>query len=202
MADALAHLSPAHPVSEGRYGPEGLDGVLAAQVRGLAAAMLVARRGGAAALCRAMAGAGLPLCDAPRLSTGAGLSAIGTGPGRWLVLAEGVSGDELCARLAGIAQGHGAVTDQSDAVLLFDLSGETVHDALARGVTLDLHPRTFAVGDAATTLVAGISLTFWQSDAAPAYRFAVPRSFTPAFLRWLTASAAPFGFVLRGTERG
>lgn len=196
MADALAYLSPARLVPDGHYGPAGAAGVRAVRLGGVAAATLVTRRGAAPRLVRLAAEAGLPLEDAPRASGAGALTAIGTGPGRWLVFAEGLSGTALRARLASLAQDEGAVTDQSDAHLLFDLSGPDVREALARGVTLDLHPRAFGAGDAATTLVAGISLTFWQTDAAPTYRFAVPRSFAPAFTRWLAASAAPFGFTL------
>ncbi|MFG1375348.1 sarcosine oxidase subunit gamma [Xanthobacter autotrophicus] len=201
MSDLLEHLAPTRLVPEGHYGPDGAAGVSARAVETLAAATLVARKGATARLIVACAAAGLPLADAPRFSAGAGLEAVGTGPGRWLVLAEGVSGADLVARLAGMAQGLAAITDQSDANLILDISGPDARAALAKGVTVDLDPTVFSAGDAATTVVSHVGVTFWRRDA-DTYRFAVGRSFAPAFLRWLTVSAAGFGFALTGTGRG
>ncbi|MDI4666208.1 sarcosine oxidase subunit gamma [Xanthobacter autotrophicus] len=205
MSDLLEHIAPTRLVPEGHYGPEGATGVSAraanTSASPLAAATLVARKGATGRLIVACAAAGLPLADAPRSSGGAGLEAVGTGPGRWLVLAEGMSGPDLVARLAGMAQGLAAITDQSDAHLILDICGERARAALEKGVTVDLEPTVFRAGDAATTVVSHVGVTFWQRDGAT-YRFAVGRSFAPAFLRWLTVSAAEFGFALAGTGRG
>ena len=201
MSDLLEHIAPTRLVPAGHYGPDGAEGVSAHVADTLAAATLVARKGAVGDLVVACGAAGLPLADAPRFSAGAGLEAVGTGPGRWLVLAEGMSGADLVARLTGMVQGLAAITDQSDANLVLDIAGPDARAALAKGVTLDLDPTAFAVGDAATTAVSHVGVTFWQRDAAT-YRFAVGRSFAPGFLRWLTASAAEFGFTLTGTGRG
>lgn len=201
MSDLLHHLAPTRLVPDGHYGPHDTTGVTASVVENLAAATLVARRGGTGALMTAAGAAGLPLADAPRVSSGAGLDAVGVGPGRWLVLAPGLGGASLRARLTGFCTGLAAVTDQSDANLVLDVSGPRVRDALAKGVALDLDPSVFKAGDAATTSVSHVGVTFWlRADGA--YRFAAGRSFAPAFLRWLTASAAEYGFALSGTGRG
>lgn len=201
MSDLLHHLAPTRLVPDGHYGPADATGVTAAMVENLAAATLVARRGQTSALIAAAAQAGLPLADAPRVSTGAGLEAVGIGPGRWMVVAPDLDGAALLARLKGFCAGLAAVTDQSDANLVLDVCGPRVRDALAKGVALDLDPSVFKAGDAATTSVSHVGVTFWlRADGA--YRFAAGRSFAPAFLRWLTASAAEYGFALSGTGRG
>lgn len=202
MSDLLEHIAPTRLVPDGHYGPDGAHGVLARAVDTLSAATLVARKGATGRLLAACAAAGLPLADGPRATAGAGLEAIGTGPGRWLVFAEGLDGPALVARLKALAGGLAAVTDQSDANVIFDISGPKVREALAKGISVDLHPLAFKAADAATTLVSHVGVTFWQTQEAPAYRFAVGRSFAPAFLRWLTVSAAEFGFILSGTGRG
>lgn len=202
MSDLLEQLAPTRLVPAGHYGPDGATGVSARAVEGLAAATLVARRGATAGLIAAAGAAGLPLADAPRVSSGAGFQAVGIGPDRWLVTAEGVDGQALVARLKALCTGRAAVTDQSDANLVLDISGPKVRAALAKGVAVDLHPVAFGPGDAATTSVSHVGVTFWQLDESPAFRFAVPRSFAPAFLRWLTASAQEYGFALSGTGRG
>ncbi|ABS69922.1 Sarcosine oxidase gamma subunit [Xanthobacter versatilis] len=201
MSDLLEHIAPTRLVPAGHYGPEGAAGVTARAVDPVAAATLVARKGATARLIAACAAAGLPLADGPRISASAGLEAVGTGPGRWLILAEAMSGADLVARLSAMAPSLAAVTDQSDANLILDVSGEKARAAMAKGVMVDLDPTAFAAGDAATTTVSHVGVTFWQRDAAT-FRFAVGRSFAPAFLRWLTVSAAEFGFALSGTGRG
>lgn len=202
MSDLFQSLSPAHLVPAGHYGVAGATGVTAQVVTNLAAATLVARKGKTAALIAAATASGLPLVDAPKASVGAGLEAIGTGPGKWLVLAEGSDGAALRRRLEELAAGLGAVTDQSDANLVLDISGPKAREALVKGVAVDLDPRAFQPGDAATTPVSHVGVTFWQRDASPSYRFAVGNTFAPAFLRWLAASAAEYGFALEGTDRG
>ncbi len=94
------------------------------------------------------------------------------------------------------------MTDQSDANLVLDIYGPQVGVVLAKLVPVDLHPSVFTTGDVAATLVALIPLTFWQLNDTPAYRFAVPRSFAPAFLRALVAAGAETGIDIIGTERG
>lgn len=202
MSDLIAQVAPTRLVPEGHYGPAGTAGVCARALEGFAAATLAARKGGTHALVARLAAAGLPLVDAPNAVFHEGLTVLGTGPGRWLAFAENTTGPALLARLRALAGDDVALTDQSDANLMFELTGPAVREALAKGVALDLDPRAFAPGDVATTVVAHVGVTLWQCDAAPTYRLAVARSFAPALLRWLTLSAAPFGFSLAGTGRG
>ncbi|MFG1359354.1 sarcosine oxidase subunit gamma [Xanthobacter pseudotagetidis] len=203
MADILADIAPTTLLPQGHYGAPG-EGVRARLLPGWSAATLAARRGAGEALAARFAEAGLVLPAGPKAATAAGLTLVGTGPGRWLAFAQGTG--TLPDRIAPLADGLAAVTDQSDASLMFEVSGPSVRAALAKGVMIDLDPSAFAPGDAATTTVSHVNLTFWQTPEpladSPAYMFAVPRSFAPAFLRWLAASAAEFGFALSGTGRG
>ena len=202
MSDLFNALSPAHLVPAGHYGVESATGVSARVVANLAAATLMARKGKMAELIPAATAAGLPLADAPKAVSGAGFEAVGTGPGKWLVFAEGSDGAALRRRLEALATGLGAGTDQSDANLVLDISGPKVREALVKGVAVDIDPRAFQPGDAATTPVSHVGVTFWQRSDAPSYRFAVGNTFAPAFLRWLATSAAEYGFALSGTDRG
>ncbi len=138
----------------------------------------------------------------PGHAAGDGVGFVGVGPGRWLALHAGNDGTAFEAALRDAVADRGAVTDQTDAFALLDLSGPAVRKALAKGVTVDLHPVAFRPGDAATTPVNHIGVTFWQIDAAPAYRFAVPRSYAGSFLDWLLASAAEYGIEATPAGRG
>ena len=197
MPDLLAAIPHTRIVPPGHYGAAG-TGVTVTLVDGLALASLATRGDGTAlaARCRAAFGVELP---GPCHVAGPEIGFVGLGPGRWLALGGGVADleDRLRAALApGVA-----VTDQSDAYVLFDVAGDQARAALAKGVALDLDPAAFGPGDAATTSAALIGVTFWQLDAAPTYRFAVGRSFAPGFSRFLVASAAEFGCTVAARQR-
>jgi sarcosine oxidase subunit gamma len=71
-------------------------------------------------------------------------------------------GSEFAATLMKDLNGVASVADQSDAYVLIRLSGERVRDALAKLIPIDIHPRAFTVGDAATTVAALIGVTLWR----------------------------------------
>jgi len=99
-------------------------------------------------------------------------SFIGTGPGRWLVVVEKSDGETLERGLARTAGISGSVCDQSDGFVVFELAGARLRDALAKLLAIDIDPRVFGVGSAATTSAALIGVTFWLLDEAPRYRVA------------------------------
>jgi len=96
------------------------------------------------------------------------------------------------ARLAPLV-GLASLVDQSHGRTLLVLTGPRVRDALAKGVPIDLHPRAFRPGDAASTLIAHIPVHLWQVDDRPSYEFAIARSLAQSFWQWLTAAAAEWG---------
>jgi sarcosine oxidase subunit gamma len=134
---------------------------------------------------------GMALRDGPFRSTGNGVDAIGIGPHRWLLVCyadEAGSVGELTASLAGVA----AVSDHSDGYAIFEISGSHARQMLAKGVALDLHPRSFTVSDAAVTSIAHVGATIWQLDTSPRYAIAVFRSYARDFREFLEAAAAEF----------
>ncbi|OYZ95508.1 MAG: hypothetical protein B7X99_14975 [Rhizobiales bacterium 17-65-6] len=144
----------------------------------------------------------LTLPRGPRTASAGDLTLVGTGPGRFLAVGEGITGDPLLERLGHAFGKTAALTDQSDGQMVIQLSGPCTRDMLAKLVPVDLDPSAFKAGDAAATLVALIPVLIWQTDPAPIYRFAVPRSFGPAFLRAMVGAGAEFGLQLTGTGRG
>lgn len=188
----------------GRRGvADGGAGVLARPVGGLAIASVAAGAKRIAAVMDTLErrfGIRPPAYPAHREWDG--VSLIGTGPGRWLALTEGQDGAGFEASLCCALDGLGAVTDQSDALLVLELAGPSARRALAKGVALDLHPTVFPTGSAAVTAVNHIGITLWRTDDAPTYRLAVPRSYAGSFMDWLTASAAEFGLEMLPAGRG
>jgi sarcosine oxidase subunit gamma len=72
---------------------------------------------------------------------------------------------------------------------------------LAKGLALDLHPRSFGMGDAALTSVSHLGVQLWQVADAPVYRLLVVRSYFGSFWRWLAASAAEYGGEVLEAQR-
>lgn len=187
----------------GRSGAQaGSAGLTVSERRSIAIAQVVARRGGEAGLAEAVGSRmGLPLPEPGAVAAAGALTAVWIGPGRWLVLQETAPGGAypagaLAATLSDAAAGLASVTDQSDARGVLRLSGPRTRDVLAKGLALDLHPRAFRPGMAASTLCAMVDVTVWQVDDAPTYDLAVVRGYAGSLWHWLTESAAEYGLTV------
>jgi len=137
---------------------------------------------------------GIDLPQVPRRIQGDKCTCIWAGPGRWLVEIEADAlerdiMEDLERSLAGIA----ALVRQTDGRALVRVSGPRVREVLRKGVTIDLHPRSFHAGDTAITLVAGMDVHLWQLDDLPTYDLLINRSIAGSFWNWLTSAGAEFG---------
>jgi sarcosine oxidase subunit gamma len=63
---------------------------------------------------------------------------------------------------------------------------------LAKGFPLDLHPRRFASGTYAQSLLAKAQIILWQRDARPTYWLFVRRSFAAYVADWLLDASFEF----------
>lgn len=98
---------------------------------------------------KALIGAKMP---APNRSTGReGARVVWTGAGQAMVVGAPVD--------PSLAQ-HAALTDQSDAWVIFRLQGQGVGDVLARLTPLDLNPGLFKKGHAARSLLGHMNAVF------------------------------------------
>ena len=112
-----------------------------------------------------------------------GLEALWLGPDQWLLVADG---EAVAAPLADALAGrHAAVTDVSAARVILELDGPKAGEVLAKGCSLDLHPRAFAPGRCAQTLVARAAVLIQQTDQAPTYRLYVRPSYANYLASWL-----------------
>lgn len=140
---------------------------------------------------------GLELPMGPKRVSKNGFVLIGTAPGQWLAVAESREARALPAMLGVALKGLATVVDLSDGKAVLRISGWRARDTLAKGCSLDLHPRVFKPGSVATTPVALIDCVIWQVDEAPTYDLAVPTSYAESFWSWLTASAAEYGYSVK-----
>ena len=173
----------------------GGSGYRVAELTCLGICNLQARKGRQAALEAAARDAGIPLPDGARSLKSGGITAVGTGPGAWLLL-EDQAQFALCPRLRERLGEWATVVEVSDAYAMLTISGARVRDILAKGVTLDIADEIFRPGDAAVTKVAHVTVTMWRLDDDPeqgaTFILAAPRSYASAFLHWLGESTAEF----------
>jgi sarcosine oxidase subunit gamma len=128
------------------------------------------------------------------VQTAGDLTVLWLGPDECLVLtppgAEAAIIARLTAALAGI---HAAVTDNSGSHARLRLAGTRARDVLAKGCTLDLHPRRFAPGQCAQTLILRCGVILHQIDDRPSYDLMPRRSYAEYLWTWLIDAMAEYG---------
>jgi heterotetrameric sarcosine oxidase gamma subunit len=183
--------------------PSGPVGVFVSERTNLTLASVAALRNSTGALARRMHevfGFEPPL--EPRHIGGDEVAFAWTGLAQWLAIGTGVQGDALVTRLRAELSGLASISDQTDGRVVIRLRGPDVRSLLAKGLPIDLHPRAFAPGHAAVTVLGQVGLHIWQVDAQPTYDLVVPTSYAAYVWRWIVDAAAQFGLSVDsdGTE--
>ena len=189
MADAL-HFA----YSPGRLGcREGAPGLVLQELTQFALASVIARKGQAAQVATAAQQAfGASLPSTPAIVASNELTFVWSGPNHWLALGP-QSAEAVEARLGAVFGMHASVFDQSGGRVMLELHGPRVRDVLAKGVSIDLHPRAFRTGAVAVTTASHLAVHLWQVADEPVYRLLVVRTWFDSLWRWLAASAAEYG---------
>jgi sarcosine oxidase subunit gamma len=183
----------------GHYGRARATGLVIEERTDLAFASIICKREKRFALFNAVnTSFGIALPDGPRRITRGHVTFVGIGPDQWLASAGGADAVGFAARVRSRIGPFAAVSDQSDARLVLRVSGPRARDVLAKGVPVDLHPKAFKPGDIACTVVGYINTQIDMLDEAT-YQLAAPRSMAGSFWSWLSASAAEFGYEVRGS---
>jgi methylglutamate dehydrogenase subunit D len=183
----------------GHYGRAGATGVVIEERNDLAFASVICKREKRFALFNAVNTAfGIAPPDGPRRVTRGHVTFAGVGPDQWIASADGADAAGFAARVRARIGPFATVSDQSDARLVLRISGPRVRDVLAKGVPVDLNPKAFGPGDVACTVVGYINTQIDMLDETT-WQVAAPRSMAGSFWSWLTASAAEFGYELRGS---
>ena len=131
------------------------------------------------------------------VSEGDGKQALWLGPDEWLITTPPDEGGFVEARLASALDGvHSSVTDISGGQTLINLSGQDSRDVLAKGCSLDLHPRAFGEGRCAQTLVSGANVILRWAGPEPSFDLIVRRSFADYLALWLHDAALEYGVLV------
>ena len=142
-------------------------------------------------------GADLPV-EANTVSAADDLRIIWLGPNEWWVVGPDAKRDELLERLRqSFAGQHTAVTDVSESRTVITLAGPSARDVLARGISLDLHPRAFRAGQCAQTGMAKANIVLQQLDDQPSYEIYVLKSFADYLWCWIGLVGEDFGLAVK-----
>jgi sarcosine oxidase, subunit gamma len=120
--------------------------------------------------------------------------AVWLGPDEWLLSSTTETPEEFEARVrAAVLPLGGSATDVSAQRIGLRLTGARVRDLLAKGCSIDLHPRVFGRGSSAQTMLgqAGVVL-LGLSDAGDDYVVLVRSSFAGYLADWLLDAALEF----------
>lgn len=130
----------------------------------------------------------LPVEPNTAIAAGA-LSALWLGPDEWLIVGPDGERQGLLEELRGeLANQHAAVTDVSEARTVLLVAGPRARDLLAKGTSLDLHPRAFGPGRCAQSGIAHANMILHQLDDRPTFELYVLRSFADYLWSWLEAA--------------
>ena len=120
-------------------------------------------------------------------------SILWLGPEEWLIVSESQTGDEIAARLRQALRGlPAAVTDVSDARVIYTLAGGNARNVLAKGCSIDFHPRECRAGRCVQTLLAKAHVLI-HARTAQSFEVHVPRSYAAYAWAWLEAAQAEYG---------
>jgi sarcosine oxidase subunit gamma len=131
---------------------------------------------------------GLDLPAPGRWTEAGAIAAVWLGPDHFSIQRQGA--EALFPQIESIIADHAALIDLTDARAMLRLTGPESRNILAALLPIDLHPRAFAPGHAATTVGAHLTIQMRQLDDAPTYDLAVSRSFAGSLWRALELAGA------------
>ena len=138
----------------------------------------------------------VPLPMVPNtVSSGRNATCLWLGPDEWLVICERIQAPVLGADLqAALDPMLSSVNDLSGGQTIISLSGNRALDTMAKGCSLDLHPRVFSPGLCAQTQIAKTAALIRPLPSnVPRYDIIVRRSLADYLWRWLRNAAAEYG---------
>lgn len=115
------------------------------------------------------------------------------GPNEWWVTAKDGEADSLLSALRGaFGDLHATACDVSESRAVVALRGPQARDVLARGISLDLHPKVFAAGQCAQTGLSRCNVLLHLVHDSPRFEIYVLKSFSDYLWRWLEQIAGDF----------
>jgi sarcosine oxidase subunit gamma len=138
---------------------------------------------------------GLALPDVPNTTERHGaLTALWLGPTSWLLVASDASAlIAFAAQKDAVNAAGGALFDVTASSLAWTVGGPRAAIVLAKQCPLDFHPRAFAEGTCAQSVLGHVNALFYRRDLS-SFTLLVARSYARGVWRTLCQSAAQYGY--------
>ncbi len=125
------------------------------------------------------------------VATTGDVSCLWLGPDEWMLVAPPDQRLTIEAALRSALGDHpGAIVDVSANRTVIELSGSSARDLLANGCAIDLHPRAFAPGRGAQTMLGKAQVIIHQTADTPAFQIYGRASFATYLADWLLDAAS------------
>ena len=202
MVEAYQRRSALAHFSLNALATKGTDGSAGITLGEIAHRAIINIRGNApdgafTAAVKTATGVDLPLA-ANTVAAAGDVRILWLGPDEWWVIASDARRVEILNGLRqAFADQHTNVTDVSESRTIITISGPSARDVLARGISLDLHPRAFGPGQCAQTSLSKANVLLHQTDNTPSYEIYVLKSFSDYLWRWIGLIAEDFGMAVK-----
>ena len=114
------------------------------------------------------------------------------GPDRWWLIGGDAALPSVYELRQKLAAFNAAVLEVGDAFAAVEVAGPKSRDVLAKGCTIDLHPRAFKTGSVVQTNLAKAQIALYQIDETT-YRIFARRSFAEYLWIWLEDAGMEYG---------
>jgi sarcosine oxidase subunit gamma len=121
-----------------------------------------------------------------------GRAVLWLGPDEWLVVGAGDPAALTATLTQALAGLHAAAVDISASRAVIELAGPQARAVIEKGCGLDLHPRSFAAGRCAQSVLARAQVIIHQVADTPTYRLFVRASFAAYLAGWLLDAAREY----------
>jgi sarcosine oxidase, subunit gamma len=122
------------------------------------------------------------------------LTALWLGPTSWLLVSgPGSALTDFAAKRDALNAASGALFDVTASSIGWSVAGPRAETLLAKDCPLDFHPRAFAAGTCAQSVLGHVNALFYRRDSS-AFTVIVARSHARGVWRSLCQSAAQYGF--------
>ncbi len=121
------------------------------------------------------------------------------GPDEWLLVAPVGNEQQLMETLADtLTKFHAAAVDVSESRTVLSVGGPSASEALAKGCSLDLHPRSFATGQCAQSEIARAHAIYHKVGEDPVFELYIHRSYAEYVWMWLEDATGEYVPVAEG----
>lgn len=118
------------------------------------------------------------------------------GPDEWLLITPSDKETHLYQTLGNsLSQIHASVTDITGGHTLLKLSGQSSTKLIAKGCSIDLHPRVFGSAQCAQTLLAKTPAVIWKPDGTSSYNIIVRRTYADYLAHWIKDAGYEYGLA-------